>query len=395
MPLLVRHVLGDLLKVFALALTGLTSMMLLGFLVREGAEQGLGPAQVARLMPYLLPDALRFTVPTTILLAACICYGRMSASNEVVAIKSLGINPMVVLWPILGLGFGLSLLTVWLNDVAVSWGRNGVRRVVLQTVDDIAYSMLRTQKSYSTQRFSINVRDVEGDTLLRPTIVFKKSDGSPAMTLVAAEAELRADPERGVLGIVSRDSQITVDGMVTVRDPGEMAQEIPLEEASQTGAKRFNPSGMALWSIPQAIVEKRAEITDRERHLAARVGLQIVAGNLSELHSDAWLAQQGYLHDLWEQWHRLRTEPQRRWATGFSCLCFVMVGAPLAVRLRNYDYVTNFFICFLPILGVYYPLLAASVGSSKSGDLPPISVWTGNAVMALVGLWLTRKVIRY
>lgn len=395
MPLLVRHVLGDLLKVFALVLTGLTSIFMLGFVVREGAEQGLGPAQIVRLIPYLLPDAMRFTVPTTILLAACVCYGRMSASNEVVAIKSLGINPMVVLWPPIALGFLLSLMTVWLNDVAVSWGRDGVRQVVLETVDEIAYGMLRTQKSYATQRFSINVREIIDDRLIRPTIVFKKADGSPAMTLLADEAELHADPERGVLGILSRNSTVTVDGMVTVRDPGEMAHDIPLAEASQSGSKRFNPSQMALWSIPKAIAEKRSEITDRERHLATLVGLQIASGDLRGLQSDEWKAQLGYLRDLWEQWHRLRTEPQRRWATGFSCLFFVMVGAPLAIRLRNYDFVTNFFICFLPILGVYYPLLMLTVSNSKNGGLPPSSLWAGNAVMGLVGVWLIRQVIRY
>ena len=92
---------------------------------------------------------------------------------------------------------------------------------------------------------------------------------------------------------------------------------------------------------------------------------------------------------------RLYTEPWRRWATGFSCLAFVLVGAPLAIQLRNADVWTSFAICFLPILAVYYPLLAVSVDQAKSGDLPTWSVWIGNLLLAIVGWCILKRVQRY
>ena len=93
--------------------------------------------------------------------------------------------------------------------------------------------------------------------------------------------------------------------------------------------------------------------------------------------------------------HRLETEPFRRWASGFSCLAFVMVGAPLAIRLRNSDLMTTFGICFLPILIVYYPLFAYGLDRAKNGALPPYCVWLGNVVCLAIGAWLLRKVSRY
>jgi lipopolysaccharide export system permease protein len=71
-----------------------------------------------------------------------------------------------------------------------------------------------------------------------------------------------------------------------------------------------------------------------------------------------------------------------------------MVGAPLAIQLRNADVWTSFAVCFLPILTIYYPLLAFGVDRAKSGELPACSVWIGNAVLALAGWWLLRKVVR-
>jgi lipopolysaccharide export system permease protein len=92
---------------------------------------------------------------------------------------------------------------------------------------------------------------------------------------------------------------------------------------------------------------------------------------------------------------RLQTEPWRRWANGFSCFFFVVAGIPLAIRLRNSDVLTSFFLCFLPILLVYYPLLAFGVDRAKGGVLPPYTVWLGNVFLLLAGLWLLRKVLRY
>jgi lipopolysaccharide export system permease protein len=72
-----------------------------------------------------------------------------------------------------------------------------------------------------------------------------------------------------------------------------------------------------------------------------------------------------------------------------------MIGAPMAIWRRNADFLTSFFACFLPILVIYYPLLALGVDQAKSGNFPPYSVWMGNAVFFVFGLGLMRRIIRY
>ncbi len=39
--------------------------------------------------------------------------------------------------------------------------------------------------------------------------------------------------------------------------------------------------------------------------------------------------------ELRQQLNRLSTEPVRRWANGFSCLCFALVGIGVALRARS------------------------------------------------------------
>ena len=104
-----------------------------------------------------------------------------------------------------------------------------------------------------------------------------------------------------------------------------------------------------------------------------------------------WPAKLKILQDKYNYLCRLRTEPYRRWANGFSCLCFALVGAPVAIRLRNADFLSSFFICFLPILVVYYPLMA--LGVDGAGVLPPYAVWLGNIILVVVGIWWIRRVV--
>ena len=83
--------------------------------VREAYSQGLGLKQILLLIPYILPDSLRFAVPGTILFATCSVYGRMASTNEVVAIKAQGISPWAIIWPTFVFAFLLSVVAVWLE----------------------------------------------------------------------------------------------------------------------------------------------------------------------------------------------------------------------------------------------------------------------------------------
>ncbi len=399
MRILTRYVLIELTKVFLVSLIALTMVMLLVGVVREALQQNLPVTQVLQLLPYILPDALRVAVPVTLLLAATTVYGRLSGTNEVLAIKSQGISPMVLLWPAFVVATILSVFTVWLNDVAVSWGRDGARRVVVEGVEEIAYGMLRAQKSYSSSSFSITVRDVEGRRLIAPTLSLSERGNSPAMTVTADEAELKAEvreaEEQSVLKITLFNATLDVEGKLTVQFPDVYVQEVPLTDASKVRHSNTHPSTQPLADIPQQMIQQEERIARYKQQMAVEAAYQLLTGDFHALTGSEWERRQDRLAGLQTRFRRLEAEPHRRCSAGFSCLCFVLVGAPIAMRLSNRDFLTSFFLCFLPILIVYYPLLAASIDGAKSGTLPAYSVWAGNVLLALWGVWLMRRVIRY
>lgn len=390
-----RYILAEFIKLFVVTVVCLTVVMMLAVVAQEAIRQSLGVGAVMRLLPYALPMALLYAVPATTLFAACSIYGRMSASNEVTAVKSLGISPMSLLTPALLFAFVLSTGVVWLNDFAVSWGRVGLKRVVLESVEQIAYGMLRSNRSYSTSRMKINVKDVVGHRLIRPTLLVYSSTDEPPIEVRAEYAEIHTSPEREALSISFTNGEIERGDKMRMEFQGTEHIEISLTDAAHKAGASSSPSDTPLRRINTEIESQRTEIALLQQSLATEAAYQMMTGDFAGFAGEEWQGQEGQLTGAESRLFRLQTEPWRRWANGFSCLAFVLVGAPLAMRLRNADVWTSFLLCFLPILVVYYPLLAYGVDLAKSGDLPPYCVWTGNSVLVAVGCLLVRRVLRY
>jgi lipopolysaccharide export system permease protein len=377
-------------------LTGITLLLILAVVAKEGLREGLGFGPIMRMVPYVVPVAMQVSVPATILMAACSVFGRMSADNELVAIKSLGVSPMAVVRPALVLAFLVSLVAVWINDIAVSWGRTGVYRVVVESVEEVAYSMLRTQHAYSARSFSINVKNVVGRRLIRPTIQIRASRNSPPIHIHAIEAELRSDTEQNLLTIMLTNGTISIGPRWSVAFPNTYEQVIPLLEATRKGDKSESPSLIQLRRIPQERRQQEETTASLERQGATAAAFQMMTGDFIQLADDAaWKRRHDTIDAARVRLHRLRLEPWRRWANGFSCFFFVLLGAPLAVQMRTTNFFTTFAACFMPILLVYYPLLAFAVERCKDGAMPPYTVWLGNVVLLVAGVWMLRRVLRY
>src|SRR6187200_1398809 len=95
-----RYVVREVLQAFIVTLTVTTLLMTLVGAMKDGVKLGLPPIVIARTIPYILTEMLRFTLPASILFAVCTAFGRLSANNELMALKSLGITPLRVILPV-------------------------------------------------------------------------------------------------------------------------------------------------------------------------------------------------------------------------------------------------------------------------------------------------------
>ena len=395
MRILTRYLLSELLKIFLLTLVSMTAFVFLVLIAKEAVDNGLGLVPIMRMLPYMLPQAMQFAVPGTMLLATTSVYGRIASSNEIVAVKALGISPMAMVWPTLILATVVSFGAVILNDVAVSWGHGGVQRVVLESLEEIVYGRLQTTRSFSNKRLNVTVQEVRGKQLVQPTILYHPPHSRSAWTITADEASLHADVPHGAVSLTLVNADVDFGGSGSASHPGEWEMTISLADFSGGQRRSRSPSNYPLREIGPSIEQQQATMEQTKQEMAARVAYSLVTGRMFELSEVAWQKHLRGLEDGQRRLHRLYIEPHRRWANGFSCLCFVMIGAPMAVRRRHGEFWGSFFACFLPILIVYYPMLVGCVDAAKEGALPPQAVWLGNIVLACWGVWLLRRVVRF
>jgi lipopolysaccharide export system permease protein len=396
MRTLTRYILWEVSLVFLLTLSSMTIFVFLALVGKEAVENGLGVSPILRMLPYMLPQAMQFAVPGALLMAATSVYGRVSSSNEIVAIKSLGISPMVMVWPTLILATLISFGAVVLNDVAVSWGRGGVDRVILESLEEIAYGRLRTAKHFSTDnnRLRVNVKRVEGHRLVDPIIQVSGGEGRESSLIRADYAEIDADVTAGAVSIKLVNAAGVLDGW-NISHPGEFVRSFSMAEFTGRNFGDRHPTSYALTELNDAKANQVGHINNLRREMAADAAAALLFGRMSDLSQQDWQARENHIAGAQNTRHRLFTEPYRRWANGFSCLGFVLIGAPMAIRRRHGEFWGSFFACFLPILLVYYPMLVGCLDRAKDGEFPPQAVWLGNLVLAAWGVWLLRRVIRF
>jgi lipopolysaccharide export system permease protein len=332
---------------------------------------------------------LVITIPVSLLLAVCVVYGRMTGNNEVVALKSLGINPWEMILPVLVIAFFFSLCTIYLQETAATWCRPHQLRVAATSLEDIVYGVLQKSRSYASKDFDISVMRVEGRKLLQPTITVHTRNHTQTVTIRAAEAELRIAPNLAGMIFTCRDAEMDIDGKISVSQKDEFVYTIPLPPPIRP---EYHRDWVAMWEISDLKAEIKSRLAKFEHE---RQELLAQHEPLSKETQAAIKARQADINYYKPLLYRLETEPYRRVSNGFTCLCFTLIGAPVAMLWRHADILTNFFVCFLPILAVYYPLLMFGEDLSTSGKLPPVFFWTANVSMLIPAYFLMRQVIQH
>ncbi len=108
--------------------------LLIGMASAIGRFSNLGFSQILDRVPYLLPTQMWILLPLSLLIATLLTYGRLSAANEILAVRMAGIHPANAIMPAIVLGLILTGVCVFINGSVAPQARVKVRQV---TKDDL------------------------------------------------------------------------------------------------------------------------------------------------------------------------------------------------------------------------------------------------------------------
>jgi lipopolysaccharide export system permease protein len=404
-----RMIFWELVRVFLLALCGLTGLFLLAGLIQQANQMGLSPAQVVAVIPLFVPSTLPYTVPATVLFAVCVVYGRLAHDNEVVAVRAAGVHLLTVLRPALLLGVLTAAGTAALYHTVIPRTQQVLAREVLRDPEGVLYNALRRDKClrHPTFPYALFVKDVQGRRLV--DVVIKKrarwkdprtgeEKYAPGYELVARarEARLRVELAEGKL-------YVDPDRMVVENDSARGATEqngaFPMDlPANLTAADARGRTIALTWDDlgPRAaeLRAEQAELNDRRDQLRAE-GARVTDPEARVKYQAQDESLKAQAANLGRQVRAVEAEYYLRPALAVGCLVFAVLGGPVGIWANRADYLSTFVICFLPAVFVYYPLLLAGSNMGKDGRLPlGLGCWLANLVVGAAGVALVWRLLR-
>jgi lipopolysaccharide export LptBFGC system permease protein LptF len=102
----------DLVRIFMLASGALAGIMSFGGLMRPLTENGLDASQVGKMLTYLMPAMMAYSVPAAALFATTVVYGRLAADNELTACRAAGMSYTSIGLPAVVLGLVVAILSL-------------------------------------------------------------------------------------------------------------------------------------------------------------------------------------------------------------------------------------------------------------------------------------------
>ena len=124
------YIIREIAALFLLGIMVFTLILLMGRLIKLTdlvISRGVPLADVSRMILYLMPSFLVFTIPMAFLLAVLLAFGRLSADNEITVMKAGGISLMQLMPPVVFCGVCAAMLTLAASTVGVPWGNSAFK----------------------------------------------------------------------------------------------------------------------------------------------------------------------------------------------------------------------------------------------------------------------------
>lgn len=365
MKILRNYFLKEFVAHLFLALGVLTFVMMLGNLVKIAdlvINKGVDFFSVIKVFLFMVPYLLTYTLPISALSAVLLSLGRFSSDNEIITIKASGVNLFKLLMPLLTLGFILSLALVIFNDRVIPYAHYASRKTLIEVgIKNPTAALEPGVFINSFEKYILFIYKIDQNKLTNVRIYEPQGDNKPTRTIVAKRGEFIAIPEKKIVKLK------LMEGTSDEADP---------ENPSNFYKLNFKTYFMTL-NLAQAQDKDKIEKKPKDM-------------TIMELKKEINKIRKGGIDPA-----PYLIEINEKIALAFSCLAFILLGIPLAVITRRREKTINFGIVFV-IVGLYYLLLMGSEAISMRGNInPAIAMWIPNALMAIIGAFLTFRLCAY
>lgn len=366
MKIIDRYIGKSALVATVFAVVVLSFVLVLGNLFKELLDLLVNrnvPLQtVLAFMMFVLPFSLAFTIPWGLLTGLLLVFGRISADNELIALRANGISVPRISVPIFCFVAILTAICYWINiDIAPR-----AEKKMLLSIFEIATNNPSTLfgadevvSDFPDRR--IYVGDRKGDRLINVILIEIDRDYYPTKMLHAKEGKLTSDPTNARLLLKLYNAQFEE------RDPKEplnikkIRQGINLVEGTfpiplqRLYSENMNTGRLTSFTMNEL---KQALIADPKRAL------------------------------------RIHVEISRRFSSSLACIAFALIAIPLGITAHRKETSVGFALSIAIAFGYFFFILLARSLQEDPYAHPVFLMWLPNILFITLGVFLFVRMSR-
>ena len=367
LKILDRYLLTSLTVATAMGVALLSLVLVLGNVFKEMLDLLINhnvPLQtVLSFVAFVLPFSMTFTIPWGFLTAVLLVFGRLSADNEIVALRATGISFPRIFLPVVGVAIVLVGVCLWINTEIAPQAQYSMLSSLFKIATSNPISMFQPDEvvdQFPDYRVYVGSRD--GD-LMKNLIVFEINDkGIPSKVVFAKTGTLTTDAANNRLLLKVENAHFETRDAVQPDDVNLIRQGITMEE------------GTFPMSLERLIAEKK-----REKPLSSYT-LQELFAALAKPDCKRRLAFQ--------------VEVSQRFSMSLAALSFALIAVPLGITAHRKETSVGFGLSLVIAFGYFFFIIVADTFRENAHAMPVLLIWLPNLFFTGLGVWLFSRLAR-
>src|SRR2546423_1985826 len=312
---------------------------------------------------YVLPFSLIFTIPWGLLTAILLVFGRLSADNELIALRSNGVGVPRVCASLAFVALVCTAISLWLNVQVAPAAQEKLRSSLYDLATRNPTALFGSDQvidEFPGRKIYVGKKD--GNKLENITVFELDRSAMPMKVTYARSGLLEADLEnkRILMHLYSaryqqRDEKNPAD-LHKIRDGINMTEgtlPISLDELYEKEKKRPSRSALSLQQLLEQLKSERKS----ERSAS-------------------------------------RTEINKRFSFPFSCLAFAVIGVPLGVTAHRRETSVGFAMGLIVAVSYFLFVIIGDTLRANPHVHPELLVWFPNVLFLVLGAQLFRRLAR-
>ena len=323
---------------------------LLDLLVNQDAPLAL----ILSFIGFILPFSLTFTIPWGFLTAVLLVFGKLSAENELIALKSNGVSISRICYPLAFLTVVACLLCLWINVSVAPAAQERMKNTIYEIATSNPLSMFGSDQVIDEfPGKKIYVERKEGTNLYN-ILVFELGDGNlPVRVVQAQRGMLTTDLVNKQVLMQLVDAQFEQRDVQAPFDMSRVRQGITMREGTfPISLKELYEKNKNRRGVSQKTLEELLKSQDDDQITAAR------------------------------------TEVNKRFSFSLASIAFALVGVPLAITAHRKETSIGFLLSLLIAFVFFFFIIVADSFRNNPHAHPELLMWTPNVLFISLGAWM-------